>query len=273
MIGQSEVLKWVECNLKNFPHFIVIVGLRGSGKKTLAKYISNKLSLTYVPCENKVEAARDVINTATQTLEKCMYCFEDADNMRAEAKNALLKITEEPPENAYFCMTVSDDSMLLDTIKSRAQMIYMDKYTVNQIDEYARSKYTFMLPAELGIVNLVCDTPGDVDIMCNMDIQEFYDYIHLVVDNIAEVESANAFKSASKLALKNDEGYDLRLFFNAFTVVCMEQLYKLNDVKKASRWADGILVAQKYSNNVDKLGVNKQQLYDNFVFDIRQVWY
>ena len=267
MIGQTKILDWVDKNINAFPHFIVLVGSSGCGKKTLAREIAHKLSLVYAECEIKVDTVREVIDTAYQSNTDVMYCFADADNMRPQAKNAMLKITEEPPQRAYFCMTVSDDSSLLDTIKSRAYVFDMEPYTIEQLDEYRKSNDLFGANSEL--VKAIATNPKEINLL-NEYGNDFYNYVQLVVDNIAEVEPANAFKSSNKLALKNEEGYDLALFWKCFMQICLNRLNTQND--KIAYYSNGVMATSKYLNKVNKLGVNKTQLYDSWVFEIRNVW-
>jgi hypothetical protein len=271
MIGQTNILEWVDKNIDSFPHFIVLVGEKGSGKRTLTKQISHIIGATYAECEIKTDSVREVIDTAYSVTTKVMYCFADADNMKAQAKNAMLKITEEPPENAYFCLTVTDSSSLLDTIKSRAYVLNMQSYTRLEIEEYYNSNiehYDNLL--ELEDILGLCDTPYEVDILCEYG-SDFIDYVELVVDNIAEVEPANAFKSSSKLALKTDEGYDLKLFWKCFIHVCLHRMNH-EHMKETLHYANGIVATTPYLNKVSKLGVNKTQLYDKWVFEIRKSW-
>lgn len=269
MVGQKNILKWVDSNKDNFPHFIVLIGPGGSGKRLLTKTIANKISCVYAECEIRVDAVREVIDNSYQTQTKVMYCFADADNMKAQAKNAMLKITEEPPKNAYFCLTITDDSSLLDTIRSRAYVFNMDSYSRDELrDYYYQGEDDESRPGEVKLFCDICSTPGEIDMLKKYG-KEFYDYVQLVVDNIAVVEPANAFKSSVKLALKSDDGYDLGLFFKTFIHICSGNLSKIDDVEK---WCKGILVTSKSLNKVNKMGVNKQQLYDKWVFNIREVW-
>lgn len=267
MIGQVKLKEWVDNNINSFPHFIVLIGSSGCGKKTISKYIAHKISCVYSECSVNVDAVREVIDTSYQSRTKVMYCFADADNMKSQAKNAMLKITEEPPENAYFCLTIQDDSSLLDTIKSRAVVLHIEEYSTRDIEQYAWDKYE----ATNDLYSLLCKTPGDVDLLYKYEPETFYKYVELVVDNIAVVEPANAFKSSSWLALKSDEGYDLAMFFRAFTQICLTKL-KAENYEETIHYCEGIIVSSKYLNNAGKLGNNKQQLYDNFVFEIREKW-
>lgn len=269
MIGQTKILKWVDNNINSFPHFIVLVGSHGCGKQTLCREIAHKISCVYSKCEIKVDNVREVIDTAYAITERVMYCFADADNMKAQAKNAMLKITEEPPKNAYFCLTVSDDSSLLATIKSRANVIYLEEYKNDELAQYYYEGASNGNEEECKLFCTICSTPGEIDKLTQYG-KDFYDYVELVLENIAEVEPANAFKSSNKISLKTDDGYDLGLFFKTFVNICLDRLSdKTEDIIK---YCDGIKVTTKYLNKVNNLGVNKQQLYDMWVFDIRQAW-
>ena len=215
-----------------------------------------------------VDAIRDIVSNAYKVTNPIIYLIADADNMSNAAKNALLKVTEEPPNNAYFIMTLEDENNTLETIRSRGTVFHMDRYTPDEIGDYFYDKYH----ANHGkddevIVKELCDTPGDVDILVKMGIKEFYDYVQLVVDNIAEVSLANAFKIPSKVALKEDsEGYDLRLFWKAFMKITFETKVGYEN------WGLAVEVTTKYLQKLRIKGINKQMLIDNWVLEIRDLW-
>jgi len=148
----------------------------------------------------------------------------------------------------------------------------MQEYSKGELKEYYYKSLGSENPdsSEVGLFCDICTTPGDIDTLTEYG-KDFYDYVELVVDNIAEVEPANAFKSSNKLALKSDAGYDLKLFFRCFVKICVDRI-NANDLDSVIKYADGILATTKYANKCEKLGVNKQQLYDMWVLEIRQVW-
>lgn len=269
MIGQLNALSLVDTMLDSgFPHFIVLIAPKGCGKRTLAKYISDKLDASYAECGIKVDEVREVIDTAYKVRDKVVFCIADADTMRVEAKNAMLKITEEPPGNAYFILTVQDDSTLLDTIKSRAVQIILDPYMPNELVEYCALKDWNKNPEQIQEMCSMVSTPYELEKL-NEYGSEFIDYVELVLDNIADVEPSNAFKSSSKLALKAGatEGYDLGVFFSVFIYFCEKRLED-----NPLHYAQGMYVTEPFLSRVNRLGVNKQQLYDSWVFGIREVW-
>lgn len=270
MVGQVRILNYIDSlNTKNIPSFLILLGGKGSGRTMLAKHFANSIDATFTTCGIKVDEIRSIIDTAYKTREKVVYCIQDADTMRNEAKNAMLKITEEPPKNAYFVMTVENDSTLLDTIKSRAMVLSLDPYTKKELEQYFYST-TNEGGSEIKLISDIATTPYEVDKMIEYG-KDFIDYVNLVIDNIANVEPANAFKAGGRIALKNEEDkYDFKLFLNAFIELCINRIYE--DTKNSYHYSKGIDVTIPYLNKVSHIGVNKQQLYDAWVFEIRGVW-
>ena len=272
IVGQKKIINWVDnLTADAFPHFIVLIGPKGSGKRMIAKYIADKLSAINIDCDIKVDAVRNAITLASTVETPIVYCFANADTMRAEAKNALLKITEEPPKNAYFIFTVVDESTLLDTIKSRATVIRLDPYTAEDMEKMGAAMLSDDLTDEEKIAFqnafLTAETPYELKQMFKYGM-DFFVYVDLVMDNIEEVEEANAFKSGVKLAFHNeDDKYDLGLFWKTFIYDCLNCIDE-----DPLHYAEVIIVTDKYYRKQTQLGVNLQQLYDSWVFEIRGVW-
>lgn len=274
MVGQERNIKWVNTAIENdkVPKSIVIISPKGSGKRTMAKFIAQKLNCVYAPSDIKVDAVRQVIDTAYKTTDNVLYCFENADNMKNAAKNALLKVTEEAPAYAWFVMTLMDDSTLLPTIKSRSFVMNMQPYTAEDKKLILSSLDTEhkLTPEQQSYFIEMANTPYELQKLFEYG-QDFLDYVEMVADNISVVESANAFKSGNKLALKNnDEGYDLSLFMLAFVQLCIK---RITEGKSPIKYASGVPCTNWAYRDSMKLGVNKQQLFDWWVFKLRSVWY
>lgn len=67
---------------------------------------------------------------------KKIYILEDAHKMTVQAQNALLKTLEEPPEYALIILIVENSSSILDTIKSRCEVMKFSPLTQAQIQNY-----------------------------------------------------------------------------------------------------------------------------------------
>ena len=286
MIGQGQLQSRIKQLIEDgtFPRFSIFVGPNGSGKKTLALEIAkwfetHEVAYRFMCSDVKIETIRGIIHGAYTTFGGTnIYIIPDADNMSNAAKNALLKVTEEPPNNAYFIMTLEDENNTLETIRSRGTVFHMDRYTPDEIEEYA-AKYLDAVPGDAvpgtkwDIVRDLCETPGDVEILLKSNPSEFYDYVQLVVDNIAEVSLANAFKMPSKISLKDGaEGYDLKLFWKAVSKVMLDRAKERGNSKELVKYCDGYSVTQGYLRKLRVKGINKQMLIDCWLIEIRELW-
>lgn len=264
MIGQANLHSCVAQLIENntFPRFSIFVGPKGSGKKTFVHEMFDSWTHGFfVEYGIKADDIRLLISDAYKVQSSTTYFIPDADTMSNAAKNALLKVTEEPPNNAYFIMTLEDENNTLETIRSRGTVFHMDRYTPDEIYQYA-CDFAHCDTESYKLFTSICDTPGDVDVLKKMGSKEFYDYVELVVDNIAEVSLANAFKIPSKVALKDtNEGYDLRLFWKAFMKVCFD-----------NGKYDAIYPTSKYLQKLKVKGINRSMLIDSWVLEIRELW-
>lgn len=273
MIGQQKLLTRIDKLIegKRFPHFSIFIGAAGSGRKTIAKYAADAIQYgkwdteTFESYGCGIDDIRQLIHECNSKAPNiCMkFLIPDADGMSVQAKNALLKIAEEPPKNVYIMMTLEDINNTLDTIKSRAATFALDPYTVPQLQEYAKSKKY----KELDIIKDICETPGEVDLLCSYKVQDFYDFVVKTVDNIATTNGANVFKLAQKLKLKdNEEGYDLKLFFRMFIKICSERY--MDD----PTYIAGVTVTSQYLKDLRIKGISKQGVVDLWILDIRKEW-
>lgn len=133
------------------PHAIIIEGADGTGKHTLARYISAGAvcSGDTVPCGtckschlvsvgshpdvsytspedgkknisvDYVRALRNEAYLKPNISERRVFIIDPADTMNAESQNAILKVLEEPPAGAVFILITESASSLLPTVRSR----------------------------------------------------------------------------------------------------------------------------------------------------------
>lgn len=73
--------------------------------------------------------------------DKKFYIIENAHLMTVQAQNALLLSLEEPPSYVMFFLLTEDASALLETIRSRAPVIRMEKFSPDFIEEHLSAKF------------------------------------------------------------------------------------------------------------------------------------
>lgn len=94
----------------------------------------------------KVEQIRDLvqkINEKPIVSNKKVYIINDSEKMTVDAANCLLKTLEEPPEYAVLILIVSNESMMLNTVKSRCIKIKFSNIPNNNIKQYLQQNLKF----------------------------------------------------------------------------------------------------------------------------------
>lgn len=284
MIGQKSLLQYIDKLIDyNFPRFSIITGTRGSGKKLLANHIASKLKYPLITLETKIDDIREMISLAYKQTEPIIYLIPDADKMSVGAKNSLLKVIEEPPNNAYFIMTLQDIENTLPTIKSRCREFKMNLYTDSELREMISLINPNLNEHDQNILLNCCDNYYELDILYRYGIQEFYDYVKKVYDNIYKVQSANSFKILDKLKIKDEDTdkYDIELFLRTFNQLAINDLIadirdknKLDStiLNKQSKIGEIIDITSKVIRNLRTTGINKTSLLDTWILDIRKIW-
>ncbi|MGM9533737.1 MAG: ATP-binding protein [Intestinibacter sp.] len=151
--GQQFAKKYLSNSLKSnmISHAYMFEGPSGVGKNTLARELARILlemenlfnSPDYIeikPDGNSIKIAQ-IRKMQTDILVKPyksykIYVFDEAQKMTVEAQNALLKTLEEPPKYAIIILVTNNKESLLDTIKSRCEIIKFTPIPIKEIADY-----------------------------------------------------------------------------------------------------------------------------------------
>ena len=278
MIGQGHLLNRLYKILENddFPALLILEGQKGSGKKTvIQKMMKCSPQITFITVDDLgVESIRYLIQMAYTNKGYC-YILSDADSMSLAARNALLKVTEEPPNKSCFIMTLEDINNTLETIKSRATVLTMDRYSKDELFVYLESLKTNLSNEEKKMVLDWVETPGEVNEIVAVGPKELMDYVDLVIDNMTEVSTANAFKIPSKVAIKDsDAGYDVGIFWKVLCRRCVGKatsaLWSAGEKNDMNMYLDWVTITSSYLRQLRVKAVNKAMLVDNWIIDIRE---
>jgi len=158
-------------------HAYILEGPAGSGKHTLARLIAasavcehrgdgstplpcgkcpscrkilSSLSVDVLTVSNgdKASIGVDAVREIKESLyvtpndgEKKFYLIENARLMTVQAQNALLLSLEEPPPFVMFFLLVDDASTLLETIRSRAPVLKLERFSADFTERYLTEKH------------------------------------------------------------------------------------------------------------------------------------
>ena len=264
LVGQFQCINRIESwkSRDSFPHFLLVVGDEGSGRKTLSYLFAQELNarVSTVP-DVSVASIRRLISIAYEIDSKIVYLIPNADSMSLAAKNSLLKLTEEPPENAYIILTLESMENTLPTLVSRSQHLVLEPYTSPQLSELTSNK----------IISDIADNPGMVEkleAIAPESLSSMIDTCDKLTRYIDKVTVANALKSAQKIKFKDSDKseMDLNLFLSIMS-------YALNKCKSEQdllyRVCIWLRCIAKHRPALKRAGVNKRALYDKMIFEVR----
>ena len=265
MLGQSATLNTVDYWIKTdaVPRFMIISGPVGGGKATLAREITRRMKAYLIECELSVDAVREAVKNCYKCAVPTVYLFRDADKMSIAAKNAMLKITEEPPRQAHFIVTVQNSENMLETLRSRATNIAIAPYTAEELDIFYHD-YTHK---KNRLIREVCSVPGMMLEMEKIDVEELLEFCNTIIDNIQTVTGVNAFKIVQRIRLKEDgNGYDPELFFHCMKYALFQRVLETNQLK----FANMLLITCEYHREFNITGVKKDATLDMWVLEMRE---
>ena len=177
IVGNDKLAVTIEnfIKAKRIPHAILIEGEYGTGKHTLASFltkailcesenapclsckhchladISSHPDITVISPEDgkkniAVSQIRELRNETVikpHSALKRVFIIDCADTMNPNAQNALLKVLEEPPKTVMFILLAENKSALLDTIISRCVTLSITFPDFSVAYDYIKSTTNF----------------------------------------------------------------------------------------------------------------------------------
>ena len=89
----------------------------------------------------QIRTVKETLYVTPNDGERKFYFIEDAHLMTPQAQNALLLSLEEPPPYVLFFLLCEDASLLLETIRSRAPTIRMERFQPAFIEEWLERQH------------------------------------------------------------------------------------------------------------------------------------
>jgi DNA polymerase-3 subunit delta' len=173
IIGHEKQIQYLQNALKNgrLAHAYLFVGKEGIGKRLVAFNLAKALNCSRngeAPCDEcpsclkidhlhhpdvlvvephgqwiRIDQIRDLqreLGHKPFEGKRRVCIFRNADRMRQEAANALLKILEEPPLHTVLILLASNSDLMLTTITSRCQQIPFHPLPIKRVTEVIRSR-------------------------------------------------------------------------------------------------------------------------------------
>jgi DNA polymerase III subunit delta' len=98
------------------------------------------------------------------------FLIDEADRLREEAANSLLKTLEEPPSTSTIVLLTSRPDSLLPTIRSRAQILNFAPLSMIEMEKYLTENFQYSAPDSKLLARL---TGGRIGQAATLDISEY----------------------------------------------------------------------------------------------------
>ena len=146
VVGHSKQISILKSLIssKRFPSSSLFVGPEGVGKKLIATEVlklltENPLSIRILGEEkpSTIEEIREAsawLFTKPSSGKGKGLIIDNADEMRSEAANALLKTLEEPPDYGFIVLIAKNEEAVLPTLRSRCRVFRFGKLSDSNIE-------------------------------------------------------------------------------------------------------------------------------------------
>ena len=279
IIGNNDIKELLNKSLetKNLVHSYMFIGPEGIGKSLFAKELAkmilceadekacgncsscikfdsgNHPDFVFVDSEDgknikigQIRLMQENIAEKPIVSSNKVFVINNSDLMTTEAQNCLLKTLEEPPEYATIILIASNESKLLNTIKSRCTKISFKKLTDDDLKNYAESH-------NLNInLNLLPVYDGSVaKLIALSNESDLYDSLDNILNGLENKNIIDIWNNSEILYKSKDNISNILDYFN---IVFLNKLRKTDDTK--------------YINAVKFVETTKKRLSANANYDM-----
>ena len=293
LIGNEKIKENLIKILKNktIAHSYMFIGTKGIGKKEFAKEFARGILCTSnenKPCKKcksciefvnnnnpdyyeigleedeksiKIDTIRLMQNKVQElpiVSKRKVYIIDDSEYMTKEAQNCLLKTLEEPPEFVTIILIVSNENLILNTIKSRCLKMYFNDLSDDELKRYVKENLSLEEFSD-NMLKACSGSPGKAkNIYKNNEIYEELDRIFTNVDNYTLTD---IYSKLDVLYKNKDEIQDILEYLNTIFI---------NKAKYDIKYIDYIKYVEETKRNINA-NCNYDMCIDNLVFNIFKI--
>lgn len=278
IVGNNKIKDFLNQSIdeKHVSHSYLFVGIDGIGKTLFAREFAKKIlclngkgdscescikwdsnnhpDFLQIEPENntiKIEQIRNMqeeISVKPIASNKKVFLIVNSDCMTKEAQNCLLKTLEEPPEYATIILTTSNESKLLNTIKSRCMKIPFQKIEESELEEYAKNVLNLNLSKEF---IKICE--GSIGKLLEIEEdKEIYTEINSLLDNIERYSFTTLINKAEVLYKEREKIQEILEYINVY-LYNQKGMKKLNCIKYVEEVKKRLLANSNYDMCIDYL--------------------
>lgn len=243
-----------EFSFSNFPNPLLIIGEKGSGKKSLIDYIKDQLNIEIIDITSNLSDIDNLTNNPFNYL-----CSINIDNTSIKDQNSLLKTLEEPPQNIKFILTSTNKNYIIPTIYNRC-IAWELKYTKDQLKQF--------IPKECNDIDLILSiatTPGEIEDILTSNYIDMRSLAEKMVSSMHIASFPNTLSIASKMGFKGEkEKFDPNIFIRVYAYI-IAQNTQIEDSLTLNKLFNYVV---ELKNKLNIKNINKEYLFENYLTKI-----
>ena len=290
LIGNEKIKQNLQKILNNntIAHSYMFIGTKGIGKKQFAKEFAkgilcinedNKLCNNCKSCiefvnnnnpdyyevnlqedENsiKIEAIRQMQKRVQElpiVSKRKVYIIDDSELMTKEAQNCLLKTLEEPPNFVTIILIVSNENLILNTIKSRCLKIYFNDLSDEELKKYINANLEIAEFSE-NMIKACGGSIGKASII--YENKDIYSELDNIFNNVEKYTLTDVVSKLETLYKSKDEIQDILEYLNTIFI---------KKAKENIKYIDYIKYVEETKRNINA-NCNYDMSIDNLIFSI-----
>ena len=146
VFGHDDIVHALERALASStcPHAYLLTGQSGIGKTTIARCIANALDAEVLEIDaasnNSIDSVRELQylgqHMPLSGQARRMIIIDEAHGLSKNAKEAILKLLEEPPAHLYIALCTTELSQITETMRTRCYHVSLPPLAAKKIEEY-----------------------------------------------------------------------------------------------------------------------------------------
>lgn len=264
IVGQNSLLTTIDkSTLDTFPHTLLLVGERGSGKHLIVNYIGNHFGLDVVDLTDNISL--ETINEISLRSNPYIYLI-DGTKLTDKKENVILKFLEEPLKNSFIVIICEATQQLLSTIVNRCRRWDLNKYSKKDLSVFLNDpndiKSTILLDD-------VATTPGQIIEFQKQDLVSIIQLCNTIIDKIAGANCQNTLTITNKIAFNHEEEkYDLDCFVRCMLYSIRKRIVENNSLQNSLAFVrTKQLENDRYIHNINLLN-----LFNVYLIDMKGIY-
>ncbi len=147
--------------------------------------------------------------------------INDADTMTEEAQNSLLKTLEEPPEYVVIILVLSNESNLLNTIKSRCMKLSFQNLSNEEIKQYIKNNKLLDNPSD-SVLELCNGSIGKVEKI--KEKLETYSQTEMIIKGLIEGSITSKIDLMKQFEFLYKEKDDIQFILEYMLIVLSDKI-------------------------------------------------